>query len=67
MITSELDSASLRPLRAPGGLPYRRMSREFLRVAARYPALLRSQPLHSQNQQYLYEFPGDLTHYRGSN
>jgi hypothetical protein len=65
MITSELDSYALRPLRALASLPYQKLSREYLRAASRYPTVLRGQPLTSRSRQYLYEFPGDLTHYRG--
>lgn len=65
MITSELDSGALRPLRSPAGIPYHRLSRDFLRAASRNPGVLRSQALQPQRKQYLYEFPGDLTHSRG--
>lgn len=62
VITSELDSTILRPLRGAGTIPQRRLSREFLRVAAKYPGLLRNRLNTTEDRQYLYEFPGDLTH-----
>ena len=65
MITSELDASIVRPLRSSGTIPYQRLSREFLQAAARYPSVLRSKSASTWENRYLYEFPGDLTHYQG--